>query len=47
MQEAMNAAIEVSGFKPVIDRQFALADLSEAFEYQGSGAHFGKIVVSY
>lgn len=47
MQESMNAAIEVAGFKPVIDRQFALAELSEAFEYQGSGAHFGKIVVSY
>ncbi|MEP1472265.1 MAG: NAD(P)-dependent alcohol dehydrogenase [Halieaceae bacterium] len=47
MQESMNAAIEVAGFKPVIDSQFPLTELSEAFEYQGRGAHFGKIVVTY
>ncbi|MEP1593727.1 MAG: NAD(P)-dependent alcohol dehydrogenase [Halieaceae bacterium] len=47
MQQTMNAAIEVAGFKPVIDSQFPLTELSEAFEYQGRGAHFGKIVVTY
>ena len=39
-------ACESSGFKPVIDRTFPLMQLSEAFRYQASGAHFGKICVS-
>lgn len=47
MQEAMNNAIDVAGLKPVIDREYPLAELADAFRYQGSAAHFGKIVVSY
>ena len=45
MQGDMVRAIEVNGIKPVIDRHFALSDLAEAFRYQASGAHFGKIVI--
>ena len=47
MQEAMNDAIDVAGLKPVIDREYPLDELADAFSYQGSGAHFGKIVVTY
>jgi NADPH:quinone reductase-like Zn-dependent oxidoreductase len=32
---------------PVIDRTFALEDLRAAFEYQGAGAHFGKVCVEW
>lgn len=31
--------------RPVIDRSFKLEDLAEAFRYEESGAHFGKIVI--
>lgn len=40
-------AIEVMGITPHVDRRFALADLAEAFRYEESGAHFGKIGVSW
>lgn len=41
----MISAIEAVGIKPVIDRHFPLAQLGDAFRYQESGKHFGKIVV--
>ena len=41
----MNAAIEVNELKPVIDRQFPLADARAAFEHLQSGSHFGKVVL--
>src|SRR3546814_18244208 len=44
MQLAMCRSIAVSGLRPVLDRTFALSDLAEAFSYQESGRHFGKIV---
>jgi NADPH:quinone reductase-like Zn-dependent oxidoreductase len=31
--------------RPLIDRSFRLEDLADAFRYQESGAHFGKIVI--
>lgn len=31
--------------KPVVDRSFRLEDLAEAFRYEKSGLHFGKIVI--
>ncbi|WP_313385542.1 NAD(P)-dependent alcohol dehydrogenase [Pantoea sp.] len=40
-------ALEVMGKKPVIDRTFNYAELSEAFRYQQSGAHLGKICVTW
>lgn len=46
-QKALIAALESTGVKPKIDRAFALSDLRDAFEYEMSGQHFGKIVVDY
>ena len=45
MQEDMVRAIEASQLKPVIDSSFPFAKLADAFRYQLSGAHFGKIVI--
>ena len=45
MFEEMNAKIESSGLKPVIDRVFKFEQAREALEYMESGSHFGKIVV--
>ena len=47
MQEDMVRAINVSGLKPVIDKSFGFGELADAFRYQESGAHFGKIVLEY
>lgn len=47
MQEDMVAAINVNAIKPVVDRTFRLKELADAFRYQETGAHFGKIVVEY
>ncbi|MCK9544416.1 MAG: NAD(P)-dependent alcohol dehydrogenase [Novosphingobium sp.] len=41
----MIAAIEATGIKPMIDRHFPLDRIGDAFRYQESGRHFGKIVV--
>jgi NADPH:quinone reductase-like Zn-dependent oxidoreductase len=38
-------AMEATGLRPVVDRAFPLAQLGEAFRYEESGAHFGKIGV--
>ncbi|MGE1561388.1 zinc-dependent alcohol dehydrogenase family protein [Pantoea septica] len=40
-------ALETMGKKPVIDRTFKYAELSDAFRYQQSGAHLGKICVEW
>jgi NADPH:quinone reductase-like Zn-dependent oxidoreductase len=45
MFTAMNRAVSEAGIKPVIDRTFAFADAKQAYAYQISGAHFGKIVI--
>ena len=42
----MIAAINASGIKPVLDRDFALDDIAAAFDHQASQAHFGKITLS-
>jgi NADPH:quinone reductase-like Zn-dependent oxidoreductase len=31
----------------VIDRQFGLEELAEAFRYQETGRHFGKICLAF
>ena len=36
-------AIDANTLKPVIDRSFPLMQLAEAFRYEESAAHFGKI----
>lgn len=38
-------AIDVAGYKPVLDRHFPLQDLAGAFRHQETNTHFGKIVV--
>lgn len=46
-QQDLVRALDVTGIRPVIDRTFALADLADAFRYEESGAHFGKIAVEF
>ena len=40
-------AIDAIGLKPVIDRSFTLDQIADAFRYQESGAHFGKICLEF
>ncbi len=42
-QQDMIRAINASNMRPVIDKHFALEDIVEAFRYQESNRHFGKI----
>lgn len=46
-QVEMVRAIETNGMRPVIDRSFALDELGDAFRYEGSGQHLGKICVEW
>jgi len=46
MFAAMNRAVALHKLKPAIDRVFNFADAKEAYLYQQSGRHFGKIVIS-
>jgi NADPH:quinone reductase-like Zn-dependent oxidoreductase len=39
-------ALEVTGVRPIIDRTFPLDGLAEAFRYEASGAHLGKIAIA-
>ncbi|MFZ0266495.1 zinc-dependent alcohol dehydrogenase family protein, partial [Caulobacter sp.] len=41
----MIRAIDVAGYRPVLDKHFPLEQLADAFRHQASGGHFGKIVV--
>jgi NADPH:quinone reductase-like Zn-dependent oxidoreductase len=47
MFEAMNRAIVAHGIRPVIDRVFKFGQAREAMRHMESGAHFGKIVISW
>lgn len=42
-QQDMVRAIEANGIKPVIDKVFPLEQIVDAFKYQESQKHFGKI----
>lgn len=44
-QQAMVRALEASAIRPVIDRHFPLDEIADAFRYEASGQHFGKIVL--
>jgi NADPH:quinone reductase-like Zn-dependent oxidoreductase len=44
-QQDYVAALEATKVKPIIDRTFAFEQLPDAFRYQQSGDHFGKICV--
>ncbi len=45
-QKDMIAAIEANGIKPVLDKDFPLAEIADAFAHQASQQHFGKITLS-
>ena len=45
MFERMNRALDQAKLHPVIDRVFGFDDASAAYDYQRSGAHFGKVVI--
>ena len=47
MQQNMVNAININGIKPIIDKSFAFDQLADAFRYQESGQHFGKIVLEW
>ena len=44
--EALNSFLSKHKLHPVIDCSFALKDAAQAYAYQASGAHLGKIVVT-
>lgn len=46
-QQEYVAALEQADALPIIDKTFKYADLAEAFAYQQSGSHFGKIAVEW
>ena len=46
-QQAMIRAIDANGLRPVIDKAFELEQIVEAFRYQESNRHFGKICLSF
>ena len=46
-QDDMIKAINQSGYKPILDKSFAFDQLADAFRYQETGQHFGKIVVEW
>jgi len=46
-QQEMVKGIEQSSIKPVIDKSYSLAEIADAFRYQESAQHFGKIVLEY
>lgn len=46
-QQEMINALNTFNWKPIIDSTFSIDQLSEAFKYQESGKHFGKICVSH
>jgi NADPH:quinone reductase-like Zn-dependent oxidoreductase len=46
-QQEMVRGLNATGIRPVIDRRFALADLAEAFRYEESNRHFGKICLEF
>jgi NADPH:quinone reductase-like Zn-dependent oxidoreductase len=47
MFEAMNQAIALHQLHPVIDRVFPFEQAPEALRYMESGAHFGKIALTF
>jgi NADPH:quinone reductase-like Zn-dependent oxidoreductase len=47
MLEEMNRAIAANGLLPVIDRTFPFENAREGLDYMASGAHFGKIVLTF
>ena len=46
-QQNFVRALDGGLFKPVIDRVFPLEKLADAFRYEESGGHFGKIGIEW
>lgn len=46
-QQEFVQALNINALRPVLDRTFALEELADAFRYQESGDHFGKIAVAW
>jgi NADPH:quinone reductase-like Zn-dependent oxidoreductase len=46
-QQDFVRGIDAIGLKPVIDRTFPLEGLADAFRYEESGQHFGKICIEF
>ncbi len=46
-QQAMVAALDATGIKPVIDSSFPLEGIADAFRHQASQTHFGKICLEW
>ncbi|WP_029147863.1 NAD(P)-dependent alcohol dehydrogenase [Methylophilus sp. 5] len=42
-QQAMVKAINANGMQPVVDKVFAVEEMVQAFQYQETNQHFGKI----
>jgi NADPH:quinone reductase-like Zn-dependent oxidoreductase len=40
-------ALDATGIRPVIDRVFALDEIADAFRFEESAGHFGKICLEY
>ena len=45
--EALNAFLAQHAIRPVVDRVFPAAEVREAFTYLRSGAHLGKVVITF
>ena len=45
--EAFARFINATNIKPVVDRTFGFDEAVEAYRYMKSGAHFGKIVITF
>lgn len=45
MAARLNACIDATGFKPVIDKMFGFDEAVEAYRYQASSSLFGKVVI--
>jgi len=46
-QQEMVRAIDATGLRPVVDRTFSLDAIADAFRYEESGKHFGKICLEF
>ncbi|MEG3174597.1 NAD(P)-dependent alcohol dehydrogenase [Sphingomonas sp. RB3P16] len=46
-QQDFVRALDASGIRPIIDRRFPLDRLADAFRYEMSGGHFGKIGIEW
>jgi NADPH:quinone reductase-like Zn-dependent oxidoreductase len=45
MHEKLARFVETTGIRPVVGRSFAFPELKEAYRFQESGGHFGKVVI--